>query len=91
LGQSSAAAPPATHIDFEGLEIEGFGPFQAAASYPLANRGLVAVTGRNDDDESSQSNGAGKTSLVTALLWAMKVALLVRRGWCGWLFEGGRL
>lgn len=42
-------------------------------SYPLASRGLVAITGRNDDDESSESNGAGKTSLLTALLWAMKV------------------
>jgi hypothetical protein len=27
-GDAAAAAPPATHIDFEGLEVEGFGPFQ---------------------------------------------------------------
>jgi hypothetical protein len=46
---------------------------QTRTSYPLASRGLVAITGRNDDDDSSESNGAGKTSLVTALLWAMKV------------------
>jgi hypothetical protein len=41
-------------------------------SYPLAGRGLVALTGRNEDDGSAESNGAGKTSLATALLWAMK-------------------
>ncbi|KIY99496.1 hypothetical protein MNEG_8466 [Monoraphidium neglectum] len=55
-----------------GLEVEGFGPFESAVSYPLAGRGLVALTGRNEDDGSAESNGAGKTSLATALLWAMK-------------------
>lgn len=49
---------------------------QSRVAYPLSSRGLVAVTGRNEDDDSALSNGAGKTSLVTALLWAMKV-----RGW----------
>ncbi|GBF93021.1 hypothetical protein Rsub_05632 [Raphidocelis subcapitata] len=72
LGASAAAPPPSVRLDFEGLEVEGFGPFRDLVSYPLASRGLVAVTGRNDDDESSESNGAGKTSLLTALLWAMK-------------------
>lgn len=55
------------------VTVEGFGPFAQAVSYPLAGRGVVAVTGSNRDDAAAVSNGAGKTSLLTSLLWAFKV------------------
>jgi DNA repair exonuclease SbcCD ATPase subunit len=55
------------------VTVEGFGPFKNPVTYPLAGRGVVAVTGRNEDDAAAVSNGAGKTSLLTALLWAFKV------------------
>jgi DNA repair exonuclease SbcCD ATPase subunit len=55
------------------VTVEGFGPFAQAISYPLAGRGVVAVTGLNRDDAAAVSNGAGKTSLLTSLLWAFKV------------------
>lgn len=56
------------------VTVEGFGPFAQAISYPLAGRGVVAVTGLNRDDAAAVSNGAGKTSLLTSLLWAFKVS-----------------
>lgn len=55
------------------VTVEGFGPFAQAVSYPLTGRGVVAVTGLNRDDAAAVSNGAGKTSLLTSLLWAFKV------------------
>jgi 3-methyladenine DNA glycosylase Mpg len=57
------------------VTVEGFGPFAQAITYPLAGRGVVAVTGTNRDDAAAVSNGAGKTSLLTSLLWAFKVRL----------------
>lgn len=39
LGHSAAAVPPATHIEFQGIELEGFGPFEvrgAAGRPPTA-------------------------------------------------------
>jgi hypothetical protein len=47
----------------------------AQVSYPLRNQGVRMVTGRvvahNGDDNVGGSNGAGKTALVMAPLWAM--------------------
>jgi DNA repair exonuclease SbcCD ATPase subunit len=37
----------------------------------LANQGLIAVQGVNEDDPSAQSNGAGKSSLIDALCWVL--------------------
>jgi hypothetical protein len=39
--------------------------------YGLLDRGIRVVTGRNRDDDGSQSNGAGKSVLVMAPLWAL--------------------
>ena len=41
------------------------------ATVSLANRGLLLIEGQNDDDESANSNGAGKSSLVDALCWCL--------------------
>lgn len=73
LGSRSSETPHHSHLELESVTVEGFGPFKGAVEYPLAHRGVVAVTGRNEDDTAAVSNGAGKTSLLTSLLWAFKV------------------
>lgn len=40
-------------------------------SYDLGQRGLRVITGKNNDDPASDSNGAGKSALVMAPLWAI--------------------
>lgn len=41
------------------------------AEADLHNCGLTLIEGRNEDDESANSNGAGKSSLVDALCWCL--------------------
>ena len=41
------------------------------AEISLSDRGLLLVQGVNDDDSSASSNGAGKSSVVDALCWAL--------------------
>lgn len=41
------------------------------AEMHLDDRGLLLITGQNDDDTSANSNGAGKSSLVDAICWAL--------------------
>ncbi len=41
------------------------------ATIDLADRGLVLIQGENEDDSSTTSNGAGKSSLVDGLCWAI--------------------
>ena len=53
------------------MEVSGYGPFLSPQRYSLRSRGLCLVTGRNDDFPTADSNGAGKTSLVMAPLWAL--------------------
>ncbi|GFH17134.1 metallophos domain-containing protein, partial [Haematococcus lacustris] len=59
-----------TLLTLAGVTIEGYGPFRQAQTYTLADKGLRALTGRNEDDGGASSNGAGKSSLVSAPLWA---------------------
>jgi DNA repair exonuclease SbcCD ATPase subunit/DNA repair exonuclease SbcCD nuclease subunit len=63
-----------SHLDFHSVKIEGFGPFTGTVEYPLDQRGLVLVRGVNQD-EGSDSNGTGKSSLAMAPLWALTGAL----------------
>ncbi|GAX81140.1 hypothetical protein CEUSTIGMA_g8573.t1, partial [Chlamydomonas eustigma] len=65
-------------ISFGKMEVEGFGPFQEPQVYNLGDRGLRVITGANDDESMADSNGAGKTSLVTAPLWALTGDMLAR-------------
>lgn len=58
------------------MELEGFGAFLAPAKYPLAQRGVRIVSGKNMDSVGADSNGAGKTTLVMAPLWALTGTLL---------------
>ena len=39
--------------------------------YSLQGKGARVITGRNLDDDGTQSNASGKSSLVMAPLWAL--------------------
>jgi len=56
-------------MKFTTLKIENFLAI-GSATIDLADRGLMLVTGENDDP-SAVSNGAGKSSLADALCWAL--------------------
>lgn len=53
-------------------------PCPHSQEYDFYNRGLRVITGRNVDDSGTQSNGAGKTSLIAAPLWALTGDMLAR-------------
>ncbi|CAI5500517.1 unnamed protein product [Closterium sp. Naga37s-1] len=61
------------HVSVDVVHLSGFGPFLAPTSYPLAARGIVLLCGRNEvaRGAAGDSNGAGKTSLAMAALWAL--------------------
>lgn len=57
-------------MKFTHLEIQNFLTI-GSASIHLDDRGLNVIQGANDDDTSANSNGAGKSSVVDALCWAL--------------------
>ena len=57
-------------MKFDNLHIEGFLSI-GRADVSLRERGLMLIEGRNLDDTSAKSNGAGKSSLVDALCWCL--------------------
>ncbi|KAG2498517.1 hypothetical protein HYH03_003768 [Edaphochlamys debaryana] len=65
-------------LDFEWVRLCGFGPFVEDQTYPLASRGVRVVVGSNLDEPGADSNGAGKTCLVGAPLWALTGDVLAR-------------
>ncbi|CAJ1923078.1 unnamed protein product [Cylindrotheca closterium] len=67
-----------TDLKLKSVSMEGFGPFQSRITYPLDNRGLVLLKGRNSDS-GADSNGSGKTSLAMAALWALTGSMDARR------------
>jgi len=62
---------PQVHCELESVELEGFGTFLGVVKYPLVERGVRIVSGKNMDSTGADSNGAGKTTLVMAPLWAL--------------------
>ena len=83
---SSAAAELRYHqhrqvsLSFSAVELEGYFSFIEPQRYDLQDRGLVVVTGQIQSaageaskpaDGAAESNGAGKTALVMAPLWAL--------------------
>jgi DNA repair exonuclease SbcCD ATPase subunit len=57
-------------MDFKRLWINNFLTIGSAV-VNLDNRGLNLVQGVNEDDTSAASNGAGKSSMVDAICWAL--------------------
>ncbi|KAG0619717.1 hypothetical protein M758_4G159600 [Ceratodon purpureus] len=62
---------PQVRCELKCVELEGFGAFLSPAKYPLAERSVRIVSGKNLDSMGADSNGAGKTTLVMAPLWAL--------------------
>lgn len=61
-------------VQWKEVFLRGFGTFLGSATYPLENRGLVLLTGRDCDADgviTGRTNATGKTTLAMAALWAM--------------------
>ncbi|GFR43835.1 hypothetical protein Agub_g4956, partial [Astrephomene gubernaculifera] len=65
-------------LELGSVTLRGFGPFVEEQTYPLSCRGVRVIAGENRDEGGADSNGAGKTSLVTAPLWALTGEVLAR-------------
>eukprot|EP00960_Hanusia_phi_P030134 748400-Hanusia_phi.AAC.12 len=75
-----AASGLLQEVLLENVELKGycsFGPNKKIV-YPLEDRGVVLVMGRNQDETSCDSNGSGKTNLCMAPLWALTGSADVR-------------
>ncbi|KAL0033719.1 hypothetical protein WJX77_002381 [Trebouxia sp. C0004] len=70
-GQGAQLKHEAAVVQLDEMELEGYGPFRESCTYDLTNRGFCVITGRNEDDQGAESNGAGKSALVMAPLWAL--------------------
>lgn len=57
-------------MKFDTLHIENFLAV-SEARLRLADRGLLLIQGINEDDPSTDSNGAGKSSVADALCWCL--------------------
>ncbi|EOF9313068.1 AAA family ATPase [Vibrio fluvialis] len=57
-------------MKFNRIEIDNFMAV-GTATIDLENKGLVLIQGENLDDSSQNSNGAGKSTIVEALQWAI--------------------
>ncbi|PRW45242.1 ABC transporter (ISS) isoform C [Chlorella sorokiniana] len=76
LGGAMGGTPleqPHAAVEFEAVEVEGYFSFRDPVRYELGRRGLVVVTGQVHDTAEAgvESNGAGKTALMMAPLWAL--------------------
>lgn len=73
-GKVSSVSGKDVIMKWQTVTLRGFGPFEDTITYPLSNRGLVLITGRDCDQNgviTGRTNATGKTTLVMAALWAM--------------------
>jgi DNA repair exonuclease SbcCD ATPase subunit len=56
---------------FIEVQIQNFLSFGAIQTVPLDRRGLLAVFGQNQDSKGADSNGAGKSTIPEAMVWAL--------------------
>lgn len=59
-----------TDMTLTSVTVQGFGSFKEKIEYPLDQRGLVLIRGKNMDG-GSDSNGSGKSTLAMSVLWAL--------------------
>jgi len=55
----------------DAIEMRDYGSFNGEHVFPLANRGLTMVLGKNEDEPRMNSNGAGKSTLFDCLDWTL--------------------
>ena len=58
-------------MEIISLQIQNFLTIGKLSKLSLSNQGLVLIQGKNDDDTSAGSNGAGKSSIADALCWSL--------------------
>lgn len=58
-------------IHFRKLILNNFMSYKDKHVIQLANQGIVRIEGRNEDDPTADSNMAGKSTIVEALLWCL--------------------
>jgi DNA repair exonuclease SbcCD ATPase subunit len=58
-------------MEFLNLRIVNFLTIGDSGDLGLTGKGLVLIQGKNEDDPSASSNGAGKSSIPDALCWAL--------------------
>ena len=56
---------------FVEIAIQNFMSFGVLQTIPLAGQGLVAIFGQNNDAIASDSNGAGKSTIMEAIVWVL--------------------
>lgn len=55
---------------FKQIKIQNFMPIGEVV-LDLTDRGLILISGENLDETSASSNGAGKTSIISAMSWVL--------------------
>lgn len=58
-------------IQFRKLTMQSFMSYKDKQTIQLANQGIVRIEGVNEDDQTADSNMAGKSTIVEALLWCL--------------------
>jgi DNA repair exonuclease SbcCD ATPase subunit len=58
-------------VRFTEIAIQNFLSFGEQQTIALADQGLVAIFGQNNDSASADSNGAGKSTIMEAIVWAL--------------------
>ena len=70
LSASNQVVQSMTRLTFESLRIENFQSIEVM-DVPLQGQGFVLLEGVNETDPGQLSNGAGKSSIVEALMWVL--------------------
>lgn len=58
------------NLKFKSLDVEGFQSI-GKASLDFTNLGTCLITGKNNADNKTRSNGSGKSSLIVSLIWCL--------------------
>lgn len=58
-------------VHFRKLVLHNFMSYRGKTVIRLANQGIVQIEGSNEDDQTADSNMAGKSTIVEALLWCL--------------------
>lgn len=68
-------------MELQAITIRNFLSFGPETTLQLADRGLTLIEGVNMDDDTAASNGAGKSALIDAIVWALYGSTI--RGYSG--------
>ncbi len=58
-------------INFESVTINKFLSIGNITNFPLSNKGVYLIAGKNLDDPRSESNGSGKSAMLESIIWCL--------------------